>query len=379
MQASDYDGGYYAIKGFLFQFDKTIIEILRAGSCIGFEIEQDIATDLYHIQVKNRETQQYKPWKIRPAIRQLLELAEKDCSRHIHLYCHFADKQPQAWSPSLEELQQIVGLDENWSIERITPLKDRLAITFSSDFQSQFTVTLDLIKEKFDLPSLEEAVIYHAIIRSHLLECSVKPKIERSSSLNALKDICSRSQKIIVEAGYREWLSEQTYNHMICKKYFTINDVNIRRASRCFVFDCSRNFNILNAVKAVTDIVKKFYVKGKTLVPYFVFHSINDQLYIDFKREMKRTQLPFCDGTLFHGDEFDWNVVLGKHPMNRNFDMIFLEEEKLSHASIAKNFDEIYQFFISTIIDVSNVERSHHVRISIKDLSQVPLLVKKVK
>ncbi len=43
------DGGYYAIKGFLYQFDKTLIEILNnPKTCVAFENQQDINLRFAH-------------------------------------------------------------------------------------------------------------------------------------------------------------------------------------------------------------------------------------------------------------------------------------------------------------------------------------------
>lgn len=56
------EGGSNAIKGFLFQFDKTILEVLEnPNSVIRVEQSEDIEQEKYYIQVKNRES-----WKILP-------------------------------------------------------------------------------------------------------------------------------------------------------------------------------------------------------------------------------------------------------------------------------------------------------------------------
>ena len=58
--AKEKDGGYYAIKGFLYQFDVTIQEILvNAEKDVQFEQIQDINYDDYVIQIKHKETQEY--------------------------------------------------------------------------------------------------------------------------------------------------------------------------------------------------------------------------------------------------------------------------------------------------------------------------------
>ena len=61
------DGGYYAIKGFEFQIDKTILEIFNAKDAVPICLEQiqDINSNNFVIQVKYKETQSYTPAKIK--------------------------------------------------------------------------------------------------------------------------------------------------------------------------------------------------------------------------------------------------------------------------------------------------------------------------
>lgn len=78
------DGGYYAIKGFLYQFDSTLMTILiNPKSDINFEQVQDIAYEDYVIQVKHKETQTYSESKVRKPIIQLMNLFQKNNQKNI--------------------------------------------------------------------------------------------------------------------------------------------------------------------------------------------------------------------------------------------------------------------------------------------------------
>ena len=78
------DGGYYAIKGFLYQFDTAITEILCNPAVeVGIERNQDIDYQDFVIQVKHKETQDYKNHKIKKPILQLLEMFKQDQSSEI--------------------------------------------------------------------------------------------------------------------------------------------------------------------------------------------------------------------------------------------------------------------------------------------------------
>jgi hypothetical protein len=84
------DGGYYAIKGFLYQFDKTLIEVVtNPQSKIAFENKQDIDYDDFVLQVKHKETQEYSHSKIRKPVEKLIGLFHCDPTKKLCLYCHF--------------------------------------------------------------------------------------------------------------------------------------------------------------------------------------------------------------------------------------------------------------------------------------------------
>jgi hypothetical protein len=84
------DGGYYALKGFAFQFNKSLLEVLEnQESDVEIEQIQDIGVDNYYIQVKYHETQTYANWKIKKPMVQLLEYSKSDKSRNFCLYCYF--------------------------------------------------------------------------------------------------------------------------------------------------------------------------------------------------------------------------------------------------------------------------------------------------
>lgn len=70
------EGGYYAIKGFLYQYDKAILEILLKDEGLPVYIEriQDIDCENYVLQVKHREAADYSASKIREPIIKLLDM-----------------------------------------------------------------------------------------------------------------------------------------------------------------------------------------------------------------------------------------------------------------------------------------------------------------
>ena len=86
------DGGYYAIKGFEYQIDKTLIEVLTARdheSVICLEQIQDINTDDFVMQVKYKESAKLIPSVIRNPIVQLISEYNSVPTKNYILYCYF--------------------------------------------------------------------------------------------------------------------------------------------------------------------------------------------------------------------------------------------------------------------------------------------------
>ena len=129
------EGGSNAIKGFLFQFDRTILEILdNPKGVIRFEQREDIERDKYHIQVKNRESSKYYPSSIRSATVQLLNLFLEDEGRDFSLYCHFKDKKPGAWRPSVDDIKTILGKSHiEYTQEKKEAFSSHLVVQFSDE------------------------------------------------------------------------------------------------------------------------------------------------------------------------------------------------------------------------------------------------------
>lgn len=213
------DGGYYAIKGFLYQFDCALIEMLEnPTTAVAFENRQDIDYDDYVLQIKHMETQSFKPVKVRKAVAQLIELFKSTPSLKLVLYCYFKDKTASDWQPTLDELDEILGNEAKHHSEadRRAFLK-AFVLRFSEDFKTQFDTLLSLIKRDFSIKSNEEAIVYHSLFRSHLLARSILPKSQRKCSRGELAALRTDSEQIVFYSAYSRYLGDDKYEAMLRK------------------------------------------------------------------------------------------------------------------------------------------------------------------
>jgi hypothetical protein len=136
------DGGYYAIKGFEFQIDKTLLEVLDTSdnqSVVRLEQIQDIDTDDFVMQVKYKEASKLNPSVIRKPIVQLIEEYSSEPSKDYILYCYFADNNGYSEDVDSELLDKILGVKKDDFTDALkSGFLNKFQLRFSPEFQSQY-------------------------------------------------------------------------------------------------------------------------------------------------------------------------------------------------------------------------------------------------
>lgn len=348
------DGGYYAIKGFTYQFDKSILEIIKNKDCdVSIEQIQDIGVDDYYIQVKYKETQKYSPSKIRPAICQLLDCCSR-CgnTKKFKLYCYFKNKNPQKVILTKEELDKILGAKEekNYSEEQKINFIDNFILEFSNDFEKQFKEVIKTIKESFNLKTEEEAMTYHAIFKASLFDIAIsKDPGKRVVNYKKIEGIICVKEKIIFDAAYLKYLKTERYLRYLKKEYFTFKRVNMPKKERLFIIEIDELIKNKDIIQIIFNIQYRYFKKDISPAPYICFLGINEKRISEIKQKLWDDRFIFCDGTYFNGDKFRIeNLVIdtcGDNNCKVTFKFIAFEE--LSRFFKKIDIDETFLFSIS--------------------------------
>ncbi|HYH16075.1 MAG TPA: hypothetical protein VD794_12675, partial [Flavisolibacter sp.] len=289
LTSSDSDGGYYAIKGFIFQFDKSLAEVLaHPESQIEIEQTQDVSVDLYFTQVKYKETQTYAPSKIKKPVKQLLnELKDNPRGKYI-LYCYFKDKVAQSNKLTLAELNIILGKDSSkyaGSLKR--SFIANFTLEFSENYDSQFIRLLSVIKDSFNLKTDDEALVYHAIFRTKLLEIATRPhRSSRTIQFSTLEALLKESQKTIFERAYSEYLSQKAYLSFLKKEYFTFKKIYVPREERLFVIEVDAQINDSDLIQIVNILQQRYYHKDRSPAPFICFIGLKSTRLKNLKRAL---------------------------------------------------------------------------------------------
>lgn len=365
------NGGYYAIKGFLYQFDKTLIEILtNPTKKIYVEHTQDINYVNYVIQVKHRETQKYADNTIRNAVIQLIELFKEDKSQSFCLYCHFKDKPPSQWKLNTSELDKILGPKKlNYLSYLKNEFTDNFVIQFSENFEAQFKSLITLIASSFSLSNADKSYIYHSIFRSKLFDLSIKSFEERQIEKKDLNTFIEATERTIFYDAYATYLGQDKYEKLMRKEYFTFNKANIDNFERLFIIDCIEDVNLVDVNKIVNCISRKYFRKNKSPQPYLCFVNLDDDKLIQLKQELIDQGIFFNDGTYFNGDRFRLNKILENNIDDDTIKVKIINPEHMVKVLRKIVIKEFYQFYNLNPIDIITDQK--HIKIQIKATNQI--------
>jgi len=370
------DGGYYAIKGFLYQFDKTLIEVLRNPEAeVAFENEQDIDYDVYVLQVKNHESQDFSTGRIRMPVVGLLESFSRDRSRKLCLYCHFKNKAPGEWRPKTGELDAIIGktAQKRFPILARKQFVRSFRIRFSENYQAQFRWLVSAIRTSFGLHDDGTAALYHSIFRSKLLDRSVLQRPQRHVNLDDLRGFLNDAEVTVFQSAYHKYLSAVRYVNVVKSRYFRFREPNIEDFERLFIVECEAICDDTTLIRLATRLARKYYRKGKSPQPYLCLRTSNAPLLTRVKRGLLDSGTRFFDGTCFDGDCFRPAELARRRIDDATVTIKFVPESQLTTLLGCARIDEVYQLFTSAPCDLAFGGRQ--VRIQVQDVEQAVSLL----
>lgn len=373
------EGGYYAIKGFLFQFDKSILELLSSKDDTPVFIEriQDIDCDNYILQVKHREKTEFSNSKIREPIMKLIDIFMLDQSKKFCLYAYFKNQKPHKVKyETIKDIKNVLTyrdkektkkLYERYTNDILEKFIKNFYLCFSENFEGQFLSVLDKISLKMRV-SKDEAWIYHAIICDKLFQIVLKEnQEERYITFNQMKACVEECRSLTFENMYKEIIGRENFLKSIKKKYFTFKSPNINNYERLFLIECNNCENTTILRQIIDLIANRYYKKGKSPAPYICFRNLDKEILNDVKRGLLDDSQKFADGTYFDGDYFRKD----KLSMDGNAKIKFIFEQNI--ATYTVNFKEVYEFYMQKCTQLC--EKSYKINIQIESINEIKSII----
>jgi hypothetical protein len=340
------DGGYHALKGFVFQFDKTLLDVFDGQPDQQFEVEgeQDLSTDLRYTQVKYRGDN-FSLSAIAPAVRQIMAQYAADTWKSFVLYCYFPDKAAGTeLHLEIDDLNVALGKDASKYEDQIKHnLLKNFFVRFSGDLEQQFGEVVSAIRKRYGCKTDAEAVGKHAFLHQHLTSLVLgQPFGARFTTPKELDAAVNTGERVIFFSAYENHLGRTKYITLL-KEQFKHRVVNVLRRERLVVIECGYGESLIDLVNIAACAKKRFYVPEQSPPPYLVFRGIEDLR--ELKRELWDTGLKFIDGTHFDGDHLRIDDLRARP--HRDIGLKLIEDARLDEFAGRLAIKEILDFFVT--------------------------------
>ncbi|GAB3328253.1 hypothetical protein GCM10027429_02960 [Marivirga atlantica] len=312
------DGGYYAIKGFEFQFDKTLIEALDStdeNAVLSLEQIQDINNSDFVMQIKYKEATKFTPSVIRNPIIQLIEEYQKDKSKRYILYCHFSDKNKYSEKIDLKHLNTILGKEQGrFTNNDKNDFLSAFELRFSETFQAQFETSLNKLQLLSFVNSKDDAIYFYSILIDYLRKKVVKnaPQnlIGRQVTKKELIDYLNKGRKIIFLNSYKEYRGEQEYFRFLKSRF----KKPVKNQNTIVYLGKIEETDICNLPSFIFQLIEKHYHKAnhdiKPLTFVIPFSKVEN-----VKKYLIQQNCPYNDGyetILFNQKHFESSAIINK-------------------------------------------------------------------
>lgn len=349
------DGGYYAIKGFEYQIDKTLIELLKSDngeSSVNIEQIQDIDSDNWVIQVKFKEAAKFVPSAVKKPIVQLIDEFLEHKDKKYYLYCYFGDfngYDEYFNKVTLDNLNTILGsLSVNYSSEEKEQFLASFYLISAPEFQEQFDSVIEQIQEFDFCKSYDEAIFYYSNVVDYIRKKIVFNRgdsiIYRTCTKNEIVNLMRDNKKLIFDSAYLEYLGKEQYERKVKKSFIQPN----KRQNNIISFG---NLDIDSSVsleKLVHDIVDHHYQRATYDIKPLTF-VIPDQQILDVKKYLIQNRISFNDGhehINFNKEMFFEEPIINKKVTGRMRATDSLGQTSFKLRLISKsNFKDIEDIF----------------------------------
>lgn len=373
------DGGYYAIKGFCFQYDRTILNILSnkiLDDVVEIEQKEDISSSKTIYQIKYKEATNFAPSTIKKPVCQLIDIFKTD-KRDIVLYAYFKDKEKETKRLTIKELNEIIGdckiKTKNYVFdeELKNQFLDKFTLEFSENYINQFENVIDKVKETFSCDKDNALILYPQIYKF------IEGKVIYNNPDNLDKRICTKrelikhvniNKEIMFLSAYSEFIGKEKYLNLIKKKYFV--ESNISPIERIFIIEVENDIPVIQLKEIAVVLKGRFYKPYKQMIkspaPYILFMGLGSNSLIKLKHELTNEGINIRDGYGFYGSEFSLKNITEKCTIHNKIALKFINDESQLDY-ILDNIGTNKKIFYFSIKNSSEIKlKQNYVKIDIE-------------
>jgi hypothetical protein len=382
------------IKGYFYQFDQTIVQLLEAtkhGSVTveGVEdIDLDDEDDSAFVQCKYYEGTEYNHSVIKEAVIHML--------RHFHaagcpsdqvfkyrLRGHYNGGQHKLTLPLTDEFlkEHFLTYTKEKTVHKV---HEELAITDAQldafralleidvsalSYSDQQAHLLKLLASEIPECTAADALsfFYPAainVIQGLAIEADeAKRKITKDQFIKAIN-----RKDVVFSAWLGEHLGSEYFARMIRRKHFYFGKTKMPKASRFFVIDMVDEYEVTQATRMLVRIGQFFSHKElqrtpavDRFCPYVLLRGLTPEQLIELKASLWTQGVAFNDGYPFHGAEFSPAMLTADPTKDNLWTIKFVPgEQQLAPtiAACAGSVIEVYDFYKATPLDNTFVPKA---------------------
>jgi hypothetical protein len=382
------------IKGYFYQFDQTIVQLLEATKHGNITVEgvEDIDLDdggqSAFVQCKYYEGTEYNHSVIKEAVIHML--------RHFHaascpsnqvfryrLHGYYRGGQHKITLPLTDEFlkENFLTYTKNKQVHKV---HEELAIT---DVQlAAFRGLLDIDVNALSYDDQQAKVI--KLLVSEISECSTgdalsffypmainvvqglaieaneaKRKITKDQFLKAIN-----RKEVVFNGWLREHLGREYFARMIRRKHFYFGKTKMPKASRFFVIEMANEYEVNQATRMLIRIGQFFSHKelqrtpaADRFCPYVLLRGVTPEQLIELKASLWTQGVAFNDGYPFQGAEFSPTMLAADPTKDKLWTIKFVPgEQQLAPtvAACAGSVVEVYDLYKATPLDGTLVPKA---------------------
>lgn len=374
-----------SIRGYFYQLDAALLEILNAGldeSVVVEGIEDfDRYTDegVIYSQVKYYAEQNLTDSVLRDPLHKLfvhfhgLEEAKRAGRKYL-LYGHFSEVKIDIGQLSVERFKSVMeyrkevkAADGTKTYEKKSLLDGTIApddlieafcknfsIQISTEFSKHRSIVIEAIRKNQDVSALEaEGFHYPAALDYIATLATKKDHNDRKTTRRDLQERLKGSQAVHNRWLLREKEASEYANHM---KHLYFSPTNGAGIVRVFCIECNGATDgsvVCDQLRAIgnnwSSANKRRIQNSDRYAPFILLRGADEKLILQVKNELFDTGTVFVDGYPYRGSPFRNDHVLSPQTEVHQIEIRFVEDaDQLLEAlnGVGRKLFHIYDFFL---------------------------------
>lgn len=398
------------ITGYYYQFDKTILELLRQENpdalvyVEGIEdIDIETADETIAIQCKYHAKKEYNHSVIKEPITLMIRHFSENRNSNVkyHLYGHYKSGQEKLPNLTCENLKKNFltysknhkGDNNNKTSVKIyvhadldltdDDLKEFLTLLtidiHAPSIDEQYNDIISEIKNNLNV-SHSEADLYHynsalKVVRNLSIEQDRKKRhITKSRFLNLISE-----QNDLFDAWFMRRKGREKYIKSIKKQYLT-SSLNMEPFNRFFIIKCNLDENLSDLKEVILTISNKWSKLSKRqnpkFCPFICLIGLGPTNLTKLKNSIYSEGIAFSDPYPFKGSNLSTKHFFSRPSIENGVKFKLIDSLEDLNRLIGKSEArvELYQFYRDEI--PFNHDENKHIKIKIENLSYIKDLTK---